>query len=38
MESEKYLEGQSMQIPPLFESEDFYIGKINSKRMSSQKI
>ena len=31
MESDKYLEGQSMQRPPLFV--DFYIGKIDSKRM-----
>ena len=38
MESEKYLEGQSMQRPPLFESNGFYIGKIDSKPMLNQKI
>jgi hypothetical protein len=33
MESEKYLEGQSMQRPPLFESDGFLYWKIDSKLM-----
>ena len=31
MESEKYLEGQSMQIPPLFESDSFIYWKSRSE-------